>query len=62
MIYFDYAATTPVAKDIANGYSQLVEKYFYNSESLYAPGIEVNRLQEKSGQTSQPCCRWELMS
>ncbi|MDD3026733.1 MAG: cysteine desulfurase family protein [Erysipelotrichaceae bacterium] len=48
MIYFDYAATTPVAKDIAEGYCQLVEKYFYNSESLYNQGIEVNRLQEKS--------------
>lgn len=48
MVYFDYAATTPVAKDIAGNYSQLVEKYFYNSESLYHQGIEVNMLQEKS--------------
>ncbi len=48
MIYLDYAATTPVSDEIAKANNQLVEKYFYNSESLYLQGIEVNRLQEKS--------------
>mgnify|MGYP000317354196 CR=1 FL=1 len=29
-------------------YTQLLEKYFYNADSIYSQGIEVNRLLEKS--------------
>lgn len=48
MVYLDYAATTPYNKDVLKTYTQLLEKYFYNADSIYGQGIEVNRLLEKS--------------
>ena len=48
MVYLDYAATTPYNKDVLKTYTQLLEKYFYNADSIYSQGIEVNRLLEKS--------------
>ena len=47
MVYLDYAATTPYNKDVLKTYTQLLEKYFYNADSIYSQGIEVNRLLEK---------------
>ena len=43
MVYLDYAATTPYNKDVLKTYTQLLEKYFYNADSIYSQGIEVNR-------------------
>ena len=48
MIYLDYAATTPLNDEVLNTYYQLLQKYFYNADSIYHKGIEVNRLIEKS--------------
>ena len=48
MVYLDYAATTPYNNDVLKTYTQLLEKYFYNADSIYSQGIEVNRLLEKS--------------
>lgn len=46
MIYLDYVATTPLNPEILTTYHNLLEKYFFNSDSIYDKGIEVNRLME----------------
>lgn len=38
MIYFDYAATTPLSTSALNIYKDINTKYYYNSESLHAGG------------------------
>lgn len=48
MIYLDYVATTPLHPEILTTYHNLLEKYFYNADSIYDKGIEVNRLMEHS--------------
>lgn len=48
MIYLDYAATTPLHPDVLKTYHELLSKYFFNADSIYDKGIEVNRLQEHS--------------
>lgn len=48
MVYLDYAATTPFHEDVLKTYQDLLKKYFYNADSIYSKGIEVNRLMEKS--------------
>lgn len=48
MIYLDYAATTPLHPEILSGYHELLSTYFYNADSMYDKGIEVNQLMEKS--------------
>lgn len=50
MVYLDYAATTPLHQDVLKTYYQLLNNYFYNADSIYSQGIEVNRLMEKSRQ------------
>lgn len=50
MVYLDYAATTPLHQEVLKTYNQLLSKYFYNADSIYGKGIEVNRLMEKSRQ------------
>lgn len=50
MVYLDYAATTPFNEEVLKTYHQLLSKYFYNADSIYGKGIEVNRLMEKSRQ------------
>lgn len=50
MVYLDYAATTPLNDEVFKTYNQLLSKYFYNADSIYRKGIEVNRLMEKSRQ------------
>lgn len=48
MIYLDYVATTPLNEEVLNTYHNLLTKYFYNADSMYDKGIEVNRLMEHS--------------
>lgn len=48
MIYLDYVATTPLNNEVLTGYYELLTKYFFNADSLYDKGIEVNRLMERS--------------
>lgn len=48
MIYLDYVATTPLHPDVLSGYHELLSTYFYNADSMYDKGIEVNQLMEKS--------------
>lgn len=48
MIYLDYVATTPLAPEIEETYIKLLNKYFINADSAYAPGYEVSGLIEKS--------------
>lgn len=48
MLYLDYAATTPIHDEVLKSYNELLSKYFYNADSVYDKGIEVNRLMEKS--------------
>lgn len=50
MVYLDYAATTPLHPEVLKTYYQLLNNYFYNADSIYSQGIEVNRLMEKSRQ------------
>ena len=44
MIYLDYVATTPLNSEVLNTYHNLLSNYFYNADSMYDKGIEVNRL------------------
>ena len=48
MIYLDYVATTPLNSEVLTTYRNLLENYFYNADSAYDKGIEVNRLMEHS--------------
>ena len=48
MIYLDYVATTPLNPEVLTTYHKLLESYFYNADSIYDKGIEVNRLMEHS--------------
>lgn len=48
MIYLDYAATTPLDNEVKKTYFSLLDKYFYNNDSIYDKGIEVNNLMEQS--------------
>lgn len=48
MVYLDYVATTPVNLEVLSTYNKLLQEYFYNSDSIYDKGIEVNNLMEHS--------------
>ena len=48
MIYLDYVATTPLNSEVLTTYHNLLENYFYNADSAYDKGIEINRLMEHS--------------
>lgn len=48
MIYLDYVATTPLHPEVLASYHELLTNYFYNADSMYDKGMEVNRLMEKS--------------
>ena len=48
MKYFDFASTTFVNAEVLKTYTEVLEKYFVNSESIYPQGIEVNKLMNKS--------------
>ena len=48
MIYLDYVATTPLRPEVLSTYNNLLEKYFFNADSMYDKGIEVNRSMEQS--------------
>lgn len=48
MIYFDNASTTSVRTEVCRVYEQMLTSQFANSDSLHAPGREVNRLMEAS--------------
>ena len=48
MIYLDYVATTPLRPEVLSTYNNLLEKYFFNADSMYDKGIGVNRLMEHS--------------
>ncbi len=47
-IYFDSASTTPLDKEVYKTYIDLLQRYFYNADSLYDKGVEVYRLLEKA--------------
>ena len=42
-VYLDYASTTAIHPEVLKTYTQLLEKYFANSESLYDEGVDVFR-------------------
>ncbi len=48
MIYFDYASTTPIRKEVLETYTKLLSSYYANADSLHDMGREVERLMEKS--------------
>lgn len=50
MIYLDYAATTPLHDEVLATYHELLRKYFFNADSIYDKGMEVNQLMEHSRQ------------
>lgn len=47
-LYLDYVSTTPLNSEVFNMYAELLKKYYANSDSLHDPGVEINKLQEKS--------------
>ncbi len=50
MIYLDYAATTPLNEEVKKTFDQVLEKYWANSNSLHALGIESKKLFDYSKQ------------
>lgn len=48
MIYLDYAATTPLNRDVYEAYIKLLKNYFANADSAYSLGYQVSGLIEKS--------------
>ncbi len=48
MIYLDYAATTPVRKEIIDTYTKLLNTYYGNSDSLHEIGRNSSKLMEQS--------------
>lgn len=48
MIYLDYAATTPIRKEVLKTYTMLLERYYANSDSLHDLGRETAKLMEQS--------------
>lgn len=51
MIYFDYAATTPIDEEIMNTYASLLRKYFANPSSNHILGSQVESLQTRARQS-----------
>lgn len=42
-IYLDYAANTPVDKEVLNTFNETTLKYFANPNSTHSLGIETNK-------------------
>ena len=50
MIYLDYAATSPVSKEVADAVCQTLIQDFSNPSAQYAPGLRVKqRLEDWRG-------------
>ncbi|MBQ9046896.1 MAG: cysteine desulfurase [Solobacterium sp.] len=47
-VYFDHASTTEVDPGVLKVYTELLQKYYVNSESLYDEGTEISRMMEKA--------------
>lgn len=47
-VFLDYASCTPVREEIYNTYIKLVKDCYFNSEAVYAQGLDVNNLVETS--------------
>lgn len=47
-IYLDYAATTPVNPQVFDAYAQLVQSNFTNCDALYAPAVNLKKIQEQA--------------
>ena len=48
MIYLDYAATTPINKEVYDSYVKLLGNYFANSSSIHKMGLKANEFLEAS--------------
>ena len=44
MVYLDYAATTPVDKEVQETYFSLVSSLFGNPDSIHSVGVDAARL------------------
>ena len=57
MIYVDYASTTPTSSEVLKSYTQVLERFYANSESLHTLGVEVYQVMEKSRQQTASLLR-----
>ena len=48
MVYFDYASTTPIRKEVLEAYEKVLHTYYANADSLHQEGRKVNTLLEQS--------------
>ncbi len=48
MVYFDYASTTPIRKEVLEAYEKVLDTYYANADSLHQEGRKVNTLLEQS--------------
>lgn len=48
MIYFDYASTTPIRKEVLDTYTKLLHTAYANADSLHDEGRSVAKLMEQS--------------
>ena len=47
-LYLDYVSTTPLHQEVFNMYTELLSKYYANSDSLHDLGVTINKLQEQA--------------
>ena len=53
-IYLDYAANTPVDKEVLNTFNETTLKYFANPNSTHCLGIETNKkIEEETSKIMQ---------
>lgn len=53
-IYLDYAANTPVDKEVLNTFNETTLKYFANPNSTHSLGIETNKkIEEETSKIMQ---------
>lgn len=48
MMYFDYASTTPIRKEVLDTYAKVLAQYYGNADSLHDMGRESQKLMDKS--------------
>ncbi len=48
MLYLDYAATTPLCKEVLETYTKILAEHFGNADSLHRLGAEVDHLMNQS--------------
>ena len=52
MVYLDYAATTPVDREVLNTFNKVCLEYPGNSNSLHKLGVEAKELEDSESHST----------